>query len=134
MQKVFFDILQERNREGTTIFISSHVLSEIQRNCSRAAIIREGRIIACDSVTLFQNSAKRIAIHGTVSLEHLHGIRDSKVSEGSVSFLYSGDMNALLRALSSGHVDDLTITEPDLEEIFLHYYEKDDERYDTCQT
>ncbi len=135
MQKVFFDILQERNREGTTIFISSHVLSEIQRNCSRAAIIREGRIIACDSVdALSKTSAKRITIHGTVSLEHLHGIRDSKVSEDSVSFLYSGDMNALLRALSSGHVDDLTITEPDLEEIFLHYYEKDDERYDTCQT
>ncbi len=128
MQKEFFDILQERNREGTTIFISSHVLSEIQRNCSRAAIIREGRIIACDTVdALSKTSAKRITIHGKVSLEHLQGIRDSKVSKNSVSFLYSGDMNDLLGALSSGDVDDLTITEPDLEEIFLHYYEKDGE-------
>lgn len=128
MQKEFFDILRERNNDGVTIFLSSHVLSEIQRNCTRAAIIRDGRIIACDSVdALSQTSAKRITVHGTANLEHLHGIRDSKVSKNSVSFLYSGDMGSLLRVLSSGHVDDLTITEPDLGEIFLHYYEKDGE-------
>lgn len=126
MQKEFFDILRERNNEGTTIFLSSHILSEIQRNCTRAAIIREGRIIACNNVeVLSQTSAKRITVHGTANLEHLHGIRDSKVSGNSVSFLYSGDMSSLLHVLSSGHVDDLTITEPNLEEIFLHYYEKD---------
>lgn len=128
MQKEFFDILQERNREGTTILLSSHVLSEIQRNCSRAAIIRDGRIIACNSVdVLAKTSAKRITVHGTVSLEHLEGVRDRKDSENSISFLYSGDMNSLLRVLSSGAVSDLTVTEPDLEEIFLHYYKKDGE-------
>lgn len=128
MQKEFFDILRERNNDGVTIFLSSHVLSEIQRNCTRAAIIRDGRIIACDSVdALSQTSAKRITVHGTANLEHLHGIRDNKVSKNSISFLYSGDMGSLLRVLSSGHVNDLTITEPDLEEIFLHYYEKDGE-------
>ena len=128
MQKEFFDILQERNKEGTTIFLSSHILSEIQRNCTRAAIIRDGRIIACDSVdALSKTSAKRITVHGKIDLEELYGIRDRKDTEDSVSFLYSGDMNSLLRALSSGNVDDLTITEPDLEEVFLHYYEKDGE-------
>ena len=128
MQKEFFDILRERNKEGTTIFISSHVLSEIQRNCTRAAIIRDGRIIACDSVdALSQTSAKRITVHGSVDLEHLHGIRDRNVSGNSISFLYSGDMGSLLHALSLGKVNDLTVTEPDLEEIFLHYYEKDGE-------
>ena len=50
MQHEFFSILQERNQEGVTVFLSSHVLSEIQRYCSKAAIIREGKIIACDSV------------------------------------------------------------------------------------
>ena len=128
MQKEFFDILQERNKEGTTIFLSSHMLSEIQRNCTRAAIIRDGKIIACDSVdALSKTSAKRITVHGKIDLEELYGIRDRKDTEDSVSFLYSGDMNSLLRALSSGNVDDLTITEPDLEEVFLHYYEKDGE-------
>lgn len=128
MQKEFFDILRERNKEGTTVFLSSHVLSEIQRNCTRAAIIRDGKIIACDSVeVLSKTSAKRITVHGSVSLERLDSIRDRKDTEETCSFLYSGDMNSLLRALSAGQVEDLTITEPDLEEVFLHYYEKDGE-------
>ena len=128
MQKEFFDILRERNRDGATVLLSSHILSEIQRNCTRAAIIRDGRIIACDSVDILsQTNAKRVTVHGTLELEHLSGIRDKKESENSISFLYSGDMGSLLRALSSGQVDDLTVTEPDLEEVFLHYYEKDGE-------
>ena len=128
MQKEFFDILRERNREGDTIFLSSHVLSEVQRNCTRAAIIRDGRIIACDSVdVLAKTSAKRVTVHGIVNLENLDGVRDRKDMEESVSFLYGGDMESLIRALSSGKVDDLTVTEPDLEEVFLHYYGKDGE-------
>lgn len=128
MQKEFFDILRERNRDGATILLSSHVLSEIQRNCTRAAIIRDGKIIACNSVeVLAQTSAKRITVHGIVNLEHLDGIRDRKDTGDSVSFLYNGDINSLLRVLSSGQVNDLTVMEPDLEEVFLHYYEKDGE-------
>ena len=129
MQKEFFDILRERNRDGATILLSSHILSEIQRNCTRAAIIRDGRIIACDSVdVLSKTSAKRITVHGSVDLACLSGVRDRKDSEKSVSFLYNGDMNCLVRVLSLGQVDDLTVTEPDLEEVFLHYYEKDGEK------
>lgn len=125
MQKEFFDILRERNGQGTTILLSSHVLSEIQRNCSRAAIIRDGRIIACDSVeVLSKTSAKRITVHGNVDLKGLDGVRDRKASGNSVSFLYSGAMDSLLRMLAAGHVDDLTVMEPDLEEVFLHYYEE----------
>ena len=128
MQKEFFDILRERNREGTTIFLSSHVLSEIQRNCTRAAIIRDGRIIAQGSVDdLSKTSAKRITVHGSIHLENLSGVRDRKAGEDGISFLYSGDRGSLLRTLASGQVDDLTVTEPDLEEIFLHYYEEDGE-------
>ena len=126
MQKEFFDILRERNKKGATVFLSSHVLSEVQRNCTRAAIIRDGRIIACDSVdVLAKTSAKRVTVHGMVNLENLDGVRDRKDMEESVSFLYGGDMESLLRVLSSGQVKDLTVTEPDLEEVFLHYYEKD---------
>lgn len=126
MQKEFFDILQERNKQGTTIFLSSHVLSEIQRNCTRAAIIRDGRIIACDSVdALSKTNAKRITVQGQINLNELKGICDRKSSGDSISFLFNGDINELLRTLSASQVSDLTITEPDLEEIFLHYYEKD---------
>ena len=129
MQREFFDIIRERNQNGATIFLSSHVLSEIQRNCTRAAIIREGRMIACDSVdALARTNARRVTVQGSVVLDGLDGIRDRTDMGGSVSFLYSGDMNILLERLSAGHVTDLTVSEPDLEEIFLHYYEKDGDR------
>lgn len=129
MQREFFTILRERNQHGATIFLSSHVLSEIQRNCTRAAIIREGRLIACDSVeALSKTSAKRVTIHGSAALDKLEGIRDQKERDGAVSFLYSGEMSNLLQVLAAGHVTDLSVSEPDLEEIFMHYYEKDGER------
>lgn len=125
MQKAFFEILRERNGKGTTVFLSSHILSEIQRNCSRAAIIRAGRIIVCDSVdALSQTNARRVTVHGSVSLEGLSGVRDRREADGIVSFLYNGAMNALLRTLAVGEVTDLSVSEPDLEEIFLHFYEK----------
>lgn len=128
MQREFFEIIRERNQNGTTVFLSSHILSEIQHNCSRAAIIREGKIIACDSVNaLSQTNARRITVHGQVNLDKLDGVRDRKDSGDSVSFLFSGDINDLIRRLSACRVSDLTVTEPDLEEIFLHYYEKDGE-------
>lgn len=124
MQREFFEIIRERNSWGATVFLSSHILTEVQHNCSRAAVIREGRIIACDSVDALGNSnAKRISVTGQVDLGGLEGIRDLK--EGSTtSFLFSGDMNLLLNKLAQGNVSDLSITEPDLEEIFLHYYGK----------
>ena len=127
MQKEFFEILRERNKQGTTIFLSSHILSEIQRNCTRAAIIRSGKIIACDSVEeLAKTSTKRVNVHGTVNLDTLGGVRDIERTNDSVSFLYNGDMTALLNTLSAGKVNDLTVSEPDLEEVFMHYYEKED--------
>ncbi len=125
MQREFFEIIRERNREGATVFLSSHILSEVQRNCSRAAVIREGRIAACGSVEdLAKTSARRISVHGSISLESLPGIRDLHASENAVSFLYSGDMNRLLARLSAGNVLDLSVSEPDLEEVFLHYYQE----------
>ena len=123
MQREFFAILRERNQAGTTIFLSSHVLSEIQRNCGRAAIIREGRVIACDSVeALSRTSARRVTVHGKVNLEGLSGIRNLQEEDGGASFLYSGEMNRLIRKLAEADLTDLNVTEPDLEEIFLHYY------------
>ena len=75
MQREFFHIIRERNEQGATVFLSSHVLSEIQRNCTRAAIIREGRIIACDRVeALSKTNAKRISVQGQVSLDSLEEI------------------------------------------------------------
>ena len=128
MQREFFDIVGERNRDGVTVFLSSHVLPEVQRNCRRAAVIRDGRIIACDSVeSLARTNTKRVTVHGTVNLEGLDGIKDLKVSGEDVSFLYGGKTDLLLKRLCEGDVRDLGISEPELDEIFLHYYEKGDD-------
>ena len=127
MQRAFFEIIRERSRAGATVFLSSHVLSEVQRNCTRAAVIREGRIIACGSIEeLAKSSAKRVTVHGAADLGGLDGVKDCRALDGAVSFLYNGDINRLLERLSVSTIDDLSITEPDLEEIFLHFYEKED--------
>jgi len=124
MQREFFAILEERNKAGATVFLSSHVLGEISRHCSRAAIIREGRIIACDRVEdLARTNARRVAVRGSLDLAGLE-VRDLQTLPDGVSFLYSGPMEPLLTALARGTVRDLQITEPDLEEVVLHYYEK----------
>ncbi|MGN0332857.1 MAG: ABC transporter ATP-binding protein [Lachnospiraceae bacterium] len=131
MQREFFDILRERNKKGTTIFLSSHVLSEIQRNCNRAAIIREGRIIACDSVeALSKTNARRVTVRGKIDLKMLKKVKDIQKSENSISFLYGGNINELLKVLTAGNITDLTVAEPDLEEIFMHYYEDGGDRND----
>lgn len=129
MQREFFQIIRERNEQGATVFLSSHVLSEIQRNCTRAAIIREGRIIACDRVeALSKTNAKRISVQGQVSLDSLEEIRDLKENDGIFSFLYGGDIHRLLETLSAETITDLSISDPDLDEIFLHYYENGGEQ------
>jgi len=124
-QKEFFDILKERHSGGATIFLSSHVLSEIQKNCSRAAIIKEGRLIALDSVeNLSKTSAKRVVLHGVNIVPENISAKSVEQSDDSVSFLYNGSIKDLLGIANNLPIYDMTITEPDLEEIFMHYYEK----------
>lgn len=123
MQKEFFALLQEKNREGATIFLSSHVLSEIQKYCSRAAVIRDGSLVVCDDVTNICSSAmKRVTIHG---VEEVAGIvmRNPQKTGDGISFLYSGPAQELIKALQGLPVKDLTITEPPLEDVFLHFYD-----------
>lgn len=125
MQNAFFDILREKNSRGTTIFFSSHILSEVQNNCTRTAVIKDGRIIACDSVDkLKAANVKRVKFTGNAPLDNLPGIRKFETDGKTVSFLYSGDLNRLVRILAEGNTEDLEIHEPDLEETFMHYYEE----------
>lgn len=126
MQKEFFRLLRQRQQEGATVFFSSHVLSEVQHNCTRAAIIREGSIVAEGSIDeLSGTSAKRVVLHGVKEIPA--GIDGRSVVSGddSVSFLYQGDIKLLLRELSSLPVKDVNISDPELEEIFMHYYQQE---------
>ncbi len=126
MQREFYAILEERNAKGATIFLSSHVLSEIQKYCKRAAVIREGRLLVCDRVeNLVHTNAKKIALSGIFEPPKLDGIRNAEIDGDTVKFLYSGKPCKLLNALAPLPITDINITEPDLEEIFMHYYKED---------
>ena len=123
MQHEFFEILKEYNSLGTTVFLSSHVLSEIQNNCRNAAIIREGKILLSDSVeNLTHTQAKRVQLRGEVDLSSLAEVNKLERKDDTVSFLYTGPIHELLELLSRSNVIDLNISEPSLEEIFMHYY------------
>ena len=125
MQREFFSLIHQRHQQGATVFLSSHVLSEIQHHCQRAAIVREGKLIACDKVeNLANTNTRKVVLHGVTAAPALSGIRDVSASGNSVSFLYHGEMPVLLKELYPLPITDMTITEPELDEIFLHYYEK----------
>lgn len=123
MQKEYFSLLKEHQAEGATVFLSSHVLSEVQHYCTRAAIIRDGVLIAQDSVESFlEASTKKVMLRGVSEAPALHGIKKVEKTDQSVSFLYGGEMKALIAGLQGMDISDMTITEPELEEIFMHIY------------
>ena len=126
MQREFYSILEERNAEGATVFLSSHILSEVERYCKHAAVIREGRLLVSDRVEkLGHTGVKRVTLRGITALPLSEHVRDVKAEEDTLRFLYSGAPAELLRSLSSLAPEDITITDPDLDEVFLHYYAKE---------
>ena len=130
IQNHFFDILNEQNEQGTTIFFSSHVLSDVEKFCHRVAFIKEGRIVNEDDInSLKEKLLSRITFRlkeGTDDVTlRTTGIISVEKNENGTSFLYRGEMPQLLTELSQLPVEKITITEPDLEEVFMHYYEDD---------
>jgi ABC-2 type transport system ATP-binding protein len=130
MQQKFFDVLKEENRKGTTILFSSHILSEVQRLCDRVAIIKEGRLIALEKIsTLQENNYKKIKLETKESINdkffNLPGVSKIEIRDQIVSFLFRGNINVIMKKLAELQLTNLLIEEPDLEEIFMHYYEKE---------
>ncbi|MDP1809715.1 MAG: ABC transporter ATP-binding protein [Actinomycetota bacterium] len=131
MQQKFFDLLKEENEKGVTILFSSHILSEVQKLCDRVAIIKEGRIIKVQRISdLIEKNYKRFKLQTAAKAEpeniSIDGVSDLKIEGTTVSFLYKGPINEITKKLASLDLTDLWAEEPDLEEIFLHYYQKED--------
>ena len=126
MQKEFFQLLGEVNKQGATIFFSSHVLNEVQTYCTNAAIIKEGKLVAVDKVSnLTKTSARRVTLRGFKTVPIIDGISNSYTDDNMVSFLYNGNSKELLKQLIALDIYDVLIEEPSLEEIVLHYYGED---------
>lgn len=128
MQSVLFEILNEEKRRGTTIFFSSHVLSDVQKICDRVGIIKEGHLIKIESIEdILKTKAKNVRlIAKDIELEENDHLVNLKKVKDAYYFTYKGDINDLLRLLQKSNVEDIAITEPTLEEIFMHYYTKED--------
>lgn len=129
MQSVFFDLLRKENQKGMTIFFSSHILGEVQMFCKRVAIIKEGKIIQLEDIdTLRRKQLKKISVEFSDQFNPadlgLPGIVGLVAGPGNaLSFMYSGNINELVRFLSGEKINNLMIEEPSLDEIFMHYYQ-----------
>ena len=131
MQQNFFELIKEENKNGATVLFSSHILSEVQKVCDRVAIIKEGSIVKVEKIsTLKESSYKRIAVEAATSIANdffsIEGVTNLNVKDKDASFLYKGNLNSIISRLTELDIKNFTVAEPDLEEIFLHYYQKED--------
>jgi ABC-2 type transport system ATP-binding protein len=127
IQQRFFELLRDENRKGVSVLFSSHVLSEVRKLCDRVAIIKEGRIVRVDTMSAIQdNGYKKVMIETKTQSDAAaftrEGITNLSVQGTLVNFIFSGAMNDLVRLLATVDLTNVSVEEPDLEEIFMHYY------------
>jgi len=128
MQQKFFNLMEQEHKRGATILFSSHILSEIQRLCDRVAIIKDGKIIRIDTVeNLRDDNYKnvRITLEDNIDKKFFEfdGVDNLQINDNTVSFIFKGDVNLIIEKLSKIKVKDIWMEEPNLEDIFMHYYE-----------
>jgi ABC-2 type transport system ATP-binding protein len=128
MQEDVAGLLGELRAGGTTIFLSSHNLPEVERVCDRVGVIRDGRLVAVETVNeLTEKSYRHVTIvfsHPVqpAPFEHLRGVRDLVVDGPKLTFKLIDDIDSVIKVAARHHVVDMEIEHPTLEEIFLTYY------------
>lgn len=131
VQETFMDLVNEYRAQGGTVFMSSHTLSEVQRLCNRVAFIKDGALVGIKDIDeLKQSSTKTISISAKESeisslkagLNKLEGLKLRSSTKSVITLSYDGNISKLLQLLGTHHIDDITITEPELEEVFIGYY------------
>ncbi|MBL8156654.1 MAG: ABC transporter ATP-binding protein [Anaerolineae bacterium] len=128
MQQIFNEMMLEIRGEGRTVFLSSHILSEVQSICDRVAILRNGELKAVETVTNLTHVDFRwvtVRLQQPVQpnqLGSIPGVSDISQTEGGLRLRLVGDFDPLLRALGPYYVQDMRVQEPTLEEVFLAFY------------
>lgn len=128
MQQTFFDLLKEENERGATILFSSHILSEVQKMCDRVAIIKEGRLVQVEKISVlkeqnYKNVKFELKTVDAIKSLQIPGVQKLVQDGNVVSFIYKGNVNLLIEHLSKLELVNLLIEEPSLEEVFMHFYE-----------
>jgi ABC-2 type transport system ATP-binding protein len=131
MQRIFVDLLLEEKRKGKTILMSSHIFQEIERTCDRVGIIKDGRLISEENVSELRSRQRRIfevTLGSQNSMERLlqSGLSIVDTQGMRVQVAVQGDYETFLQTISQLHVRGLDVHTLDLEEIFMHYYDREE--------
>lgn len=130
LQKTFNELLLEEQQRGKTVFMSSHIMSDVEKVCHRVGVIRKGELVTVETVeTLREKAGQRVTVEfgDIVTLEELAripGVSMMQQQNHHYQFNISGSMNALIKALSQHDVVRLQAEEAPLEEVFLKFYEE----------
>ncbi|MAS34778.1 MAG: ABC transporter [Anaerolineaceae bacterium] len=129
MQATFNEMMREVQREGRTVFLSSHVLSEVQAICDRVGILRHGELKAVERISSLTHAEFRWVTlrlrdtdHVASKLAGVPSVDDVEVNSDHIKLRLTGDFDPLLRAVQDTYIIDLHVHEPSLEEIFLAFY------------
>ena len=133
IQRELHNVLRETAHEGRTVFLSSHVLSELEHMASRVGIIRAGRLAGIEDVHRLKSRAvRRLELHfaeraPALSWTQIAGVVGAEISEKIAHITVEGSVDPLLKAVTDYEIVDLVSHDSDLEEIFLSYYGDDDD-------
>lgn len=134
LQRVFNEFLLEEQARGKTIFMSSHIMSDVEKVCQRVAVIRGGELVTLEAVdALREKAGQQVTVEfgeavavavAEQELERIPGVSALRKTNGTYHFNISGSMDRLIKALSQYEVIRLTAQEAPLEEVFLKFYEE----------
>jgi ABC-2 type transport system ATP-binding protein len=133
VQQTFFNLLREQVKNGATVFLSSHILSEVEKTCDRVAIIRDGRIVRLDRVEALRDLAHHqveMRFAGdppTAEFEKIDGVSDIEVGDHTIRLRVLGPITPVVQTAARLGVVDFLSREPSLEETFLAQYARPEE-------
>ncbi|OQY29361.1 MAG: hypothetical protein B6244_03885 [Candidatus Cloacimonetes bacterium 4572_55] len=127
MQQALYTTLQELKKEGCTIFLSSHILAEVEKMCDRVAIIRKGRIQTVENIAVLkQKMVRRLTVFAESivlsQISKLPHLRLKRMDSTSAEYQFNGEVSQLLQGLAPLPIQDIIFPEPELEDIFLEFY------------
>jgi ABC-2 type transport system ATP-binding protein len=131
IQHQVWSILREEAARGTTVFFSSHVMSEVEQVCERVGILRQGRLIAVDEIAGLKTRQLRhvqVRFGGAAPAPAefaLPGVRELRRENSLIEFEVTGEVDALIKQLARHHVVDIAGEQPTLDEILLSYYREE---------